>query len=175
MKNLIEGEKVFLREMEIADSDYVVKWRSDNEILKWMKKQDKITLNSHKQWFSSPKLDRVDYIICDQNTKKPIGTLNFTNIDGQVAEAGKMLGDKAYWGGGYAKEAFSLWIDFGFKFLKLEKIYIHTREDNVGNIILNQKLGFLKSEISSVNGDMNETNTFIEMYITKNEFYNESK
>jgi RimJ/RimL family protein N-acetyltransferase len=145
---IIYGEKVFLRPVEDKDATLIVAWRNDPEIKKWMFNQEEITLDGHLKWFKS-RQNRIDYMICDLNTKKPIGTLNFININNFEAEAGKMLGDKNYWGGGYAKEAFKIWLDYGFSNCNLKKIFIRTMASNISNIRLNEKLGF--KELKKIN------------------------
>lgn len=141
-RKVIRGKRVFLRPIELDDAVNIVKWRNDPEIKRWMFNQDQITLETHLNWFHSLKSNRIDYVICDIENEKPIGTLNFINIKYKKAEAGKMLGDKEYWGKGYAKEAFKLWIDFGFSELGLEVITVQTMAENIGNIKLNEKLAF---------------------------------
>lgn len=143
---IIYGEKVLLREMTIDDAEFIVKWRNDPAIQKWMFNQDKISVEGHISWFKKRK-DRMDYIICEAENGRPIGTVNFINIEEKKAEAGKMLGDKNYWGGGYAKEAFILWLNIGFNDLGFEEIYVKTMTHNKSNIGLNSKLGFKEKEI----------------------------
>ncbi|PKG43443.1 GNAT family N-acetyltransferase [Psychroflexus sp. MES1-P1E] len=149
-RNYFYGDKVYLREMTLEDMPYILKWRNDPDIKKWMFIQNDITIEEHLKWFKTRK-DRLDYIICDKSNDKPIGTVNFSNIQSKKPEAGKMLGDKSYWGGGYAKDAFSLWLAFGFNKLLFEKIMIKTMANNHANIFLNEKLGFRKIKSVKIN------------------------
>ena len=71
-----------------------------------------------------------------------------------VAEAGKLIGEQDYWGKGYAKEAFRIWIDFGFNNLSLKKIIVKTNVKNSKNIGLNLSLGFNKVKV--INESENE-------------------
>lgn len=141
---ILYGKRVFLRPMLLEDAEHVVRWRSDPEILGNIFAREPLTLESHLKWFQSPREGRLDYIICLKETEGPIGTVNFTNIDGQnlKAEAGKMLGDKSTWGKGLAREAFILCISFGFREMGLNRIYVRTLSTNQRNIELNKKLGF---------------------------------
>lgn len=145
---IIFGERVSLRKLTEDDAAAIVQWRNDPEIQKWMFNQNELSIDSHIAWFKKQKHEnRLDFIICDRITGEGIGTVNYINIDGDQAEAGKMLGNRKYWGSGYAKEAFRLWLNFGFVELGLEKIYVKTMKNNTPNIKLNQKLGFkLKEE-----------------------------
>lgn len=140
-----KGVNVFLREMTTGDAEFIVKWRNDPAIQKWMFKQDELTIEGHLNWFKKRE-NRIDYIICEAKVGKPIGTLNYINIEDKRAEAGKMLGDKNYWGGGYAKEAFILWLNIGFNELGFDEIYVKTMGHNKPNIGLNRKLGFTEKE-----------------------------
>ncbi len=146
---ILYGKRVFLRPMLLEDAEHVVRWRSDPEILANIFAREPLTLESHLKWFQSPREGRLDYIICLKETERPIGTVNLTNIDYQnlKAEAGKMLGDKSTWGKGLAKEAFILWISFGFREMGLNRIYVRTLSTNQRNIELNKKLGFKTKRI----------------------------
>lgn len=143
---LYESGRIMLRPMKEEDAEYVVKWRNDPEIKKWMFNQEELTIEKHLKWFRLPRKGRMDYVICDKETEKPIGTVNFTNIKDKTAEAGKLLGDFSYLGKGYAKEAFGLWIDVGFNVFGFENIYVLTQTLNKRNIALNKKLGFKETE-----------------------------
>jgi RimJ/RimL family protein N-acetyltransferase len=164
---VIYGRKVFLRPIELDDAAHIVRWRNDPEIKKWMFNQDQVTLESHLNWFGSQRQNRIDFVICDIENEKPIGTLNFINIKDKKAEAGKMLGDKEYWGKGYAKEAFTLWIDFGFLDLDFDLITVKTMADNTGNIKLNEKLGFKEVNRSFREISFGNVVEFIQMEKTK--------
>lgn len=153
---MIKGKRVYLRPMCEADASYIVKWRNDPEIKKWMFNQQDLTIEGHLNWFHSLDFnERLDYIICDLKSDTPIGTVNFVDINQGSAEGGKMLGNKDYWGGGYAKEAFLLWLKFGFYQLKLKKIFIRTMATNQANIKLNERLGFKYVEETTLSHNEN--------------------
>ena len=162
---VLYGKRVFLRPMLLEDAEYVVRWRSDPEILANIFAREPLTLESHLNWFQSPREDRLDYIICLRETKRPIGTMSFTNIDRQnlKAEAGKMLGDKSTWGKGLAKEAYILWLSFGFRELGLNRVYERTLSTNHRNIALNKKLGFKEEGI--LRGDYQRGGGFLDVIV----------
>jgi len=145
----LESERVMLRPMEEEDAELIVKWRNDPEISKWLFAPEPITLESHLEWFRHPKVDRLDFVICLSKSQRPVGTVSYTNIDtvNAKAEAGKMLGERKLWGRGLAKEAFRLWLAFGFEKLELKYIYVRTLSTNYGNIKLNEKLGFHTEQV----------------------------
>ncbi|MDG5801025.1 GNAT family N-acetyltransferase [Marinilabiliaceae bacterium ANBcel2] len=167
----IYGEKVILRPMEARDAAYIVRWRNDPDIKKWMFNQKELTLEGHLEWFKNVDISkRIDYVICDIKNGTPIGTVNFKNINESRAEEGKMLGDKSYWGGGFAKESFLLWLNFGFQKLELKEIYIRTFINNIPNIKLNEKIGFIKKEEGVIEVD-SVAKRYIVMKLKNEDFY----
>lgn len=167
---LIYGDKIFLRPMEEKDAPFIVKWRNDPDIKKWMFSQEELTIESHLLWFKNKNNhNRIDYIICDRKNEKPIGTVNFSNIENKTAEAGKILGNKDYWGRGIATEALLLWLNFGFNEIGLNLIHTRTMQDNFSSIKVNEKIGFrmAKREVIDVN---NTKYDIIIMEIKKQDF-----
>jgi len=78
-----------------------------------------------------------------KETGKVIGMMSLTRIDwkNKNAEAGYWLGKK-YWGQGIAKEALQLILGFGFRRLKLMRIYARARPANFRSERLLNKTGF---------------------------------
>lgn len=76
--------------------------------------------------------------------QKPIGALAFLNHDANQrrAELRKLVGDTEYRGKGLAEEATRLWMAYGLDALQLEKIYVSTLQADLGNIKLNERIGF---------------------------------
>ena len=75
---------------------------------------------------------------------KPIGALAYLEYDSNQrrAELRKLIADPEYRGKGYAEEATRLWMAYGLEVLGLEKIYVSTLQANLGNIKLNERVGF---------------------------------
>jgi len=146
---VLTGERVTLRPMREEDAEAVVRWRNDPEIHRWLFSQKLLTLESHREWFRRPKPDRLDFVVCLKETGQPIGTVAFSGLDAARgrAEAGKMIGEPSLWGKGLMKEAFTLWLAFGFERLGLRCIYIRTMASNFRSIGLNEKLGFTVEEV----------------------------
>jgi len=127
-----------------SDAESIVSWRNALESRSMFFNKEELSLEKHLDWFRSCRNDRVDYVFCENRKGKAIGTVNFKDIDELTgsAEAGKLLGDISFRKKGLAKEAFAVWLQYGFDILKLKYIYVFTRIDNVANLKLNQKLGF---------------------------------
>jgi len=78
------------------------------------------------------------------NDKTPIGIVAFLNIDyvHKKAELRKLIGAPEHRAHGYGKKATKYWIKYGFKKLKLNKIYLSTVDTNIHNIKINESMGF---------------------------------
>ena len=148
---IVTGKRVTIRPMREDDAGPVVRWRNDPEIRRWLFTQKTLTLDAHLEWFRRPAPDRLDFIICLRKTGQPIGTLSFSSIDlaRGMAEAGNMIGERAFQGKGLMTEAFALWLAFGFERLGLTLIYLRTMESNKRAIRLNEKLGFIREKTIS--------------------------
>ena len=51
--------------MILSDAEKVVEWRNNKNILKWMFKKNKISVENHIKWFNS-RVNRHDYIVLDK-------------------------------------------------------------------------------------------------------------
>lgn len=76
-------------------------------------------------------------------TGQIIGMISLMNVSekNRNAEIGYWLGKK-YWGKGYATEAVSLILRYGFKELKLFRIWARVFHPNLTSIRLLEKVGF---------------------------------
>ncbi len=142
------GEKVVLRGLEKSDlSGNYLRWFDDEEVCRH---------NSHHvfpysfeemELFISSLSGKRDNLVLAMVAKAEnvhIGNIALQRIDhlSQTAEFAIVLGEKAFWGKGYAKEAGGLIIQHGFKALNLRRIYCGTNADNSGMIKLAKFLDF---------------------------------
>ena len=74
----------------------------------------------------------------------PIRSVAYFDCDAthRKAELRKLIGEPSMRGKGYAREASTLWIQYGLQALDLRKIYLNTLETNIRNIRINEELGF---------------------------------
>ena len=142
---MIYGKRIHLRLMEDTDIPTKVLWVNDEEI-RGMLVSDYISIVGTKTWFSKVINDstRKELMICLNDTHETIGFTSIKNIDhyNSKAEISMLLGNKKYWGKGFAKEARSLLLDYAFSELNLNKIYTYNLESNEKIIGLNESLGF---------------------------------
>lgn len=152
----IDTPRLFLRPMVESDAELIVSWRNEPTARAMFFSDEKLSLDNHLDWFRNHRHNREDFVFCETHQGRPIGTVNFKNIDrlGGSAEAGKLLGDVAYKGKGIAKEAFAAWLLYGFDVLELRHIFIYTRVENVSNVNLNLGLGFKMVNIEGISSPL---------------------
>jgi len=132
----IYGKKIYLRPLspEDAEGNYP-SWLNDKEVCRY---------NSHGSTLYTKEM-AAEYIenvqsnstykvfaICLNANNQHIGNISLQNIKFNIeAEFAILMGEKKFWGKGYAKEAGEILIDYGFNQLELKKIYCGTSEANI--------------------------------------------
>lgn len=149
----IDGEQLYLRNLQKSDLQGNYKhWLNDEEVCKY---------NSHHRFpYSEEQL--LEYIesahrdksklvlaIIDKKNDNHVGNISLQSIDyiNRTAEIAFVIGEKAYWGKGFAYEAGVLIMNHGFKQLNLNRIYCGTFSNNIGMQKLAAKLGFMQEGI----------------------------
>lgn len=67
-----------------------------------------------------------------------------TNEFNRTCELGITIGDKAYWGQGYGREAVNLLLDYAFRLRNVRKVYLHVHGDNERAIHAYRACGFVE-------------------------------
>jgi RimJ/RimL family protein N-acetyltransferase len=167
MKNLplIQTERTLLRPMVESDASVIVDWRNDPENLSLMEKRDKITVESHLEWYRQRPENRLDYMVETIDESIPVGTLNLVVTEENSAISGRLFGNKELRRLGYAYEASVAWFRFAFRELNIHVIQSRTRVENIANINLNFKLGYKIKEMES-----GSTGTYYRMELKKENF-----
>ena len=75
---------------------------------------------------------------------RPVGCVAYLDVDADQrrAELRKMIGDPAMRGRGLMREAAELWVGYGVGALGLRKIYLTTLAAHIGNVKINEEIGF---------------------------------
>lgn len=73
-----------------------------------------------------------------------IGVCGLRDVDpfGRTAEMGITIGDKAYWGRGFGREAVGLLVDYGFRMLNLRRVFLRVHGGNERAIRAYRACGF---------------------------------
>jgi len=142
------GQKLYLRSLEESDiSEEYVGWLNNYEVTRYLE-TGKVpttseTIHKYLESFRGSSNDII-FAIIDRETEQHIGnvTLNRINWIHRTADTGLMIGEKDFWGKGYAFEAWSLIIEYAFQRLGLRKIIAGSVDSNVASIAVLKKLGF---------------------------------
>ena len=148
MDRLISGTKVFLRFMTVDDTDDIVRWRNSDRVRGNFIYQTLFTREGHLEW-TKKYVDTghvIQFMICDINTEKAIGCVNFKDIDEthKKAEYGIFIGEDEAVGKGIGTEVANLAVHYAFEQLKLHKIILRVLPHNKAAIRSYEKAGFVQ-------------------------------
>ena len=152
-KIVLEGERFRLRTIESKDIDSITKYCKDRLVSRWLLRvpypykrkdaEDFIKRNRKKELKGEARRFGIEI------DGEIVGVCSLESIDlkNKNAELGYWLG-KPFWKKGYMTEAVKMVVEYGFKKMKLERIYASALDVNIGSQKVLKKLGFKKEGIS---------------------------
>ena len=160
----LRGNRVELSPVQIQDAtDQYLSWLNDVEVNKFLEtrwiSQTLETVVAHIEKVSSSSTEvLLKIVIAAEGTH--IGNIKIGPIDvnNKSAELSYLIGDKSFWGKGYATEAINLCVDYCFETLGLHKVQAGCFEKNIGSQKALLKSGFelegrLRQRILDIDGD----------------------
>lgn len=150
MNKVIENDIIYLRKMEYADTDNIVKWRNSDYVREHFIYQALFTKESHENWIhtmvETGKVDQLIICIKDDEGDIPVGSVYIRDIDRihNKAEYGIFIGEESARGRGIGSMVAGLMIEYCFKQLKLHRLFLRVFADNTGAIRSYEKAGFVK-------------------------------
>lgn len=144
---MIQGKRVLLRAIEPDDYPRLTVFKNDIEfeLLTGGEPPRPRTLAAITEFFDEMAKDKsgINFAIeVDGVFIGDCGLFHFNERAG-TAELGIGIGDPAYRGKGYGREAMTLLVDYGFRLLNLRKIWLETTADNERAIRSYQAVGFV--------------------------------
>jgi RimJ/RimL family protein N-acetyltransferase len=146
---MLTGDLVRLRPIEPAEWESVWRWNSDPEVVRWMDDGYPQTLArvlAHGQEVGTTRMTYDDVLLGIEvrNDEKLIGIvrLHDTKPETGLAELDIYLGEKDYWGHGYATEAMRLMCGYGFAKMRLHSIVLWVVTENAAARRVYDKVGF---------------------------------
>nr|WP_283809116.1 GNAT family protein [Tumebacillus amylolyticus] len=141
-----------MRPAEVTDADVLYAYRLDEEVMYWgngargdidpTREQMVERLRNQKS-----ATDRTFAIEVEEEAGhwRMIGTVSYSGLDAfeRVATIGMMIGERAYWGGGYGTEALEQFLYVLFRRLNLRRVELDTHEANKRAIRCYEKAGFV--------------------------------
>ena len=138
---------IYLREILPEDTGFIISWRNQKEVQKNFIYQETFTREGHENWMrtmvAAGKVAQM--IICGLDGH-PLGSVYLRDIDPvhRKAEYGIFIGEGAARGKGIGTAAAKLMICYGFKELKLHKIFLRALSDNGRALRSYEKAGFVR-------------------------------
>jgi ribosomal-protein-alanine N-acetyltransferase len=129
--DLLKGQKVVIRPKRISDASNDYLWRRDEELTRLDASQilripfSAFLLDYHDEMRHESSRRRRFAI--DTLDGQHIGNCMIYNIDirKKEAELGIMIGDRDYWDNGYGVDAVNTLVDYAFKTLTIDRIYLN--------------------------------------------------
>lgn len=95
--------------------------------------------------------NKPDYVFLATILKdedKHIGNIEIGPINRiyRFADVGIIIGEKSFWGKGFATEAIKLIVNYAFNKLKLQKLIVGANKNNLSSIKMFRKAGFTELE-----------------------------
>jgi ribosomal-protein-alanine N-acetyltransferase len=164
----IDLGEIILRGIEYEDYEAMYTYASDKRVTQYLSWHYD-SIESCKKGIVEVHLSRprrklpLTYAIVLKETNDLIGTCDFHSIDWnkREGEIGYVLAYN-YWNKGYMTMALKEVIEFGFRYLKLQKIVISHWVENVGSRRVIEKAGFRFVE-EKIHPKTNQRNRFYEL------------
>lgn len=143
------SERLAFKTLEIGDvSDQYVQWLNDPEINRFLEiRFTPQTKCSCEAFVMTMKADSGNYLfgIYNKDNNKHIGNikLGFINANHQKAQISFLIGEKNYWGKGFATESINRVTQWGFESLGLERNEAGCYEENLAAVRSFLKSGYV--------------------------------
>lgn len=145
-------ELVNFTDLSLNEKKMLLEWRNHPKIRRWMFTRDKIELTNHLNYIESlkKKQDRLYFLV--KKEEKPIGVIDFTNIDekNKTTEFGIYTNPDLKGIGNLLMKSI---IDYAFGILKINTLISAVFKDNIPAINLYQKYNFKEIVNKKVHND----------------------
>ena len=137
-----------LSKIKKEDMEYIYKWFSDADFLKYYDYYPPVPLNKQEvdKIFNDYENSNNSNVFAVRNNNTIIGVAGFDDIieENKVATLFIGLGSENERGKGYGSETMKLLLEYGFVNLNFHRIQLNVLEFNEGAIALYEKFGFKK-------------------------------
>ncbi len=142
-----EGDRIYLRPIELTDEQKLRKWINDPEIWRYLVIRTPMNAVREREWIEGQGLSatEVSFGVVVRTGDRLIGSVGLRQIHpvNRSAEVGIMIGDKEYHGKGFGTEAVRLMVRYGFEELNLNRVALRVFAHNFRAIGCYQKAGFV--------------------------------
>lgn len=145
---ILKGAQIYLRPICAADTDRVVKWRNDKNVVKNFIYRVPISRKAHLDWLKN-KVEQGNvhqFVICRNADEMPLGSVYLQNFEEEhkKAEEGIFLGEEQAYGKGIGTEAAKLILKYAFEQLRLHKVVARVLAYNQASVRMHEKAGYVQ-------------------------------
>lgn len=142
----MKGDRVYLREMTVEDTDNIVRWRNAPHVVKNFIYRVPLTIEDHLNWIKNKVETGLvrQFIVGRIEDGREFGSVYFSDINNEkhTCEFGIFLGEPDMAGKGYGYEAQKLSMEYVFSEMKMEKVELRVLSENKAAIRNYEKCGF---------------------------------
>jgi RimJ/RimL family protein N-acetyltransferase len=149
---VILGEKIRLRRPERTDLPRFAAWLDDPEVRRHLALVYPMSVVLEEKWFeeqlkAEPALQALVIEaerVGGEAAWNAVGVIGFHAIDwrSRAGELGLFIGEKTLWNAGYGTDATRTLVQWGFRELNLNRVFLRVFEDNAAAIRCYEKIGF---------------------------------
>jgi len=145
------NNKLIKRRLEVSDVKHIMTWVNDPEVVKNLQHFSKKFIEKDELSYVKKILNsRNDFVFSffDKKTKEYVGQAGIHQIswENKLARLSIII-TKNQWNKGYAQEILPFLVNYGFKKIKLHKIWLMHWKENKKAGHLYKKLGFQKEGV----------------------------
>jgi glucose-1-phosphate thymidylyltransferase len=146
IKTHVKGERIYLRDIRMSDlQGNYPRWMNDREVVRYLESRFARQTKSNIREFVRKILANENAVFLAIMTENDVHIGNVKlSIDRihKTAEIGIIIGEKRYWGKGYATEAIETVSRYAFSDLGLHKLTAGIYSDNIGSFKAFKNAGF---------------------------------
>jgi len=144
--HIFTSTRLTFRGINETDTKLLVKWRSDETVIRYFRNPVPVTEAGHTKWYResySSNPNRYDFIIFEKKFGQAIGTVgvNDLNRESESCEISYMIAESAFQRKGYAVEAIGAMMDFMLT-EDIRHFFAEIHSDNLASIRTIKKLGY---------------------------------
>jgi RimJ/RimL family protein N-acetyltransferase len=146
---MLQGDKVLLRALRRSDMELLCQYNNDLEVelagggdAPMPQPLERLLAEFDAEASKGGRDDCTFAIEADGKFIGQCGLFRFNSV-AQTACLGIAIGDKAYWGRGYGREAVTLLLDYAFRLRNLRRVWLTVNGDNERAIRAYQACGFV--------------------------------
>jgi dTDP-glucose pyrophosphorylase/predicted acetyltransferase len=148
IETYVKGERIYLRDIRMFDlQGNYPRWMNDKEVVRYLESRFARQTKPNIREFVRKTLANENAVFLAIMAKNHIHIGNIKlSIDRihKTAEIGIVIGERAYWGKGYATEAIKTVSRYAFGELGLHKLTAGVYSDNIGSLRAFLKAGFVE-------------------------------